>query len=147
VLSGATVTADEPLALGVDVVVIDGEACGDGVTAEIGTEEIPRTETPFGCEVVDVGADDDNVRLAKGMDEMTTLGDEVELVSVVEMEEVVVVDGMVNVDKEVELDTDAGGSPGVTVHCRTTCTRGWPFGPLIGVNVMLHVSVTGPALV
>lgn len=78
---------------------------------------------------------------------LTTLGDEVELVSVVEeMEEVVVADGMVNVDKEVELDTDAGGSPGVTVHCRTTCTRGWPFGPLIGVNVMLHVSVTGPAL-
>lgn len=33
-LSGATVTADEPLALGVDVVVIDGEA-------ESGTEEIP----------------------------------------------------------------------------------------------------------
>jgi len=87
VLSGATVMADEPLALGVDlkdVVVVDGESCGDGVTAESGTEEIPRTETPFGCELVDVGADDDNVRLAKGMDEMTTLGDEVELVSVVE---------------------------------------------------------------
>jgi hypothetical protein len=75
---------------------------------------------------VDVGADDDKV-------------------VVEEMEEVVVVNGRVNVDKELELDTDAGGSPGVTVHCRTTCTTGWPFGPLIGVNVMLHISVTGPA--
>jgi hypothetical protein len=44
VLSGATVTAGEPLALDVDfkdVVVVDGEVCGGGVTAEIGTEEIP----------------------------------------------------------------------------------------------------------
>ena len=69
-----------------------------------------------------------------------------------EMEEVVVVvadvvvDAAADVDEGLELDTDAGGSPGVTVHCRTTCTRGWPFGPLIGVSVTLHVSVTGPAL-
>jgi hypothetical protein len=46
---------------------------------------------------------------------------------------------------------DAGGvcvsldwTPGVTVHCRTTCTRDSPFGPVIGVNVTVHVSVAGP---
>jgi hypothetical protein len=37
-----------------------------------------------------------------------------------------------------------GWEPETTLHCRTTCTRGSPFGPLIGVNVIVHVSVTGP---
>jgi len=40
-----------------------------------------------------------------------------------------------------------GWEPGTTVHCRTTCTRGSPFDPVTGVNVMVHVSVTGPELV
>jgi len=40
----AAEAADESLALDVDlegVVVVDGEVCGDGVTAESGIEEIP----------------------------------------------------------------------------------------------------------
>lgn len=46
---------------------------------------------------------------------------------------------------------DAGGglledwAPAVTLHCRTTCTRGSPFDPVTGVNVIVHDSVTGPA--
>jgi len=36
-------------------------------------------------------------------------------------------------------------APGAKLHCRTTFTRGSPFDPVIGVNVMVHVSVTGPA--
>jgi hypothetical protein len=46
---------------------------------------------------------------------------------------------------------DAGGrlledwAPAATLHCRTTCTRGSPFDPVTGVNVMVHDSVTGPA--
>lgn len=153
----AAVAADEPLALAVDVAVVDGEVCDDEITAGSGTEEIPTTDTAvFGCELVDVGADDEKVRLARGTEEMTTLGDEVEvlwagedeLVSVVEeMEVVVVVVAAADIDEELELDTDAGGAPGVTVHCRTTCTICWPFGPLTGVNVTVHDSVTGPAFV
>jgi len=38
-------------------------------------------------------------------------------------------------------------APGAKLHCRTTFTRGSPFDPVIGVNVMVHVSVTGPASV
>jgi len=34
--------------------------------------------------------------------------------------------------------------PPFTVHCRTTWTKCSPFGPVTGVNVTLHVSVTGP---
>jgi len=132
----AAVGANEPL--DVDVVVVDEEVCGDG--AGSGTEEIPTTDTGFGCELVGVDIDDEKVRLERGMEEMTT---EVEVLWTEEDEDVV----MAEVDEELELDTDAGGSPGVAVHCRTTCTRGWPFGPLIGVNVTVHVSVTGPALV
>jgi hypothetical protein len=35
-------------------------------------------------------------------------------------------------------------TPATTVHCRTTCTRGSPFFPVTGLNVTVHVSVTGP---
>jgi len=35
-------------------------------------------------------------------------------------------------------------TPGTTVHCRTTCTRGSPLFPVTGVNVTVHVSVAGP---
>jgi hypothetical protein len=35
-------------------------------------------------------------------------------------------------------------APGTTVHCRTTCTRASPLFPVTGVNVTMHVSVTGP---
>jgi len=37
--------------------------------------------------------------------------------------------------------------PPFTVHCRTTLTKCSPFGPVTGVNVTLHVSVTGPSRV
>ena len=58
----------------------------------------------------------------------------------------VVVDGgseVVKVDAvdEVLADWEAA----VIVHCRTTCIRDSPFGPLTGVNVIVHVSTTGPA--
>lgn len=59
----------------------------------------------------------------------------------------VVVDGgseVVNVNAVDELLAD--WEAGVTVHCRTTCTVGSPFGPLTGVSVIVHVWVTGPAL-
>lgn len=57
-----------------------------------------------------------------------------------------VVDGgseVVKVDAldELLVDWEAGD----TVHCRTTCTRGSPVGPLTGVSVIVHVWVTGPA--
>jgi hypothetical protein len=120
--------ANESLELDVVVAVVGGEVCGDGVTSGSGTEDNPMTDTPFGCELVDVGVDDEEVRLEKGVEEMTTLEDEVEVLWTEEDEEVVVVvvvaDVVADVDEELELDTDAGGTPGVTAHCRTTCTRG-----------------------
>ena len=70
------------------------------------------------------------------------------VVEVLSAEEVdVVVDGggeeaVVNADDELLADWEAA----VTLHCRTTCTRGSPFDPLTGVNVIVHVSVTGPSL-
>jgi len=42
---------------------------------------------------------------------------------------------------------DGGGAPSVTLHDFTIWTRGSPFGPVTGVNVKVHVSVTGPASV
>jgi len=57
----------------------------------------------------------------------------------------VVVDAVVLADKVPELL--GGSAPGTKVHCRTTCTRGSPSDPVTGVNVTVHVSVTGPELV
>lgn len=65
---------------------------------------------------------------------------------VVDVEEMEVVDAgceVVDVDEEL---VDWGAAPGTTVHCRTTCTKGSPLAPVIGVNVMTHVWVAGPAL-
>ena len=53
----------------------------------------------------------------------------------------VVVDGG---DEEMVDELLADWATAVTVHCRTTCTRGSPFCPLTGVIVIVHVSVTGP---
>jgi len=74
---------------------------------------------------------------------------EVEAVDVEVVDVEVVVDASgdkleVNTDDELLGDWEA--APGVTVHCRTTCTRGSPFDPVTGVNVSVHVWVTGPAL-
>jgi hypothetical protein len=74
---------------------------------------------------------------------------EVEAVEVEAVDVEVVVDASgdkleVNTDEELLGDWEA--VPGVTVHCRTTCTRGSPFDPVTGVNVIVHVWVTGPAL-
>jgi len=79
--------------------------------------------------------------------------DVVELVPEVEVEVLVVV--VLGGVEEPELDVDVvvevlGGwvpAPGTCVHCRTTSTRGSPFGPVTGVKVNVHVSVTGPELV
>lgn len=43
------------------------------------------------------------------------------------------------------LELDGGGEPAVTVHALTTWIRDSPFAPVTGVNVRVHVSVTGPA--
>jgi hypothetical protein len=58
--------------------------------------------------------------------------------------EVVVVDVDDAVDKAL---VDWEATPGTTLHCRTTCTKGSPLAPVTGVNVMTHVWVAGPALV
>jgi len=44
-------------------------------------------------------------------------------------------------DKDVETMEMVVGAwdPATSLHCLTTCTRGSPFGPVIGVNVMVHV--------
>jgi hypothetical protein len=49
----------------------------------------------------------------------------------------------VNVDVETLVACDA--APATSVHWRTTCTSGSPLGPVTGVNVIVHVWVTGPA--
>lgn len=45
----------------------------------------------------------------------------------------------------VSLELEGGGRPADTVHALTTWMRFSPFGPMTGVNVRVHVSVTGPA--
>jgi len=62
---------------------------------------------------------------------------------VVDVEEMEVVD-VNDADDKVLVDWEA--APGTTLHCRTTCTKGSPLAPVIGVNVMTHVSVAGPTL-
>lgn len=146
----ATVTADVPLLVDFEACVVApvvGDGVGDGVI--VGTEEEPELE------LVGVGTDEDEeetVMLERGMELKKTRGDveddadvvtevlcteERELVAAVEVEAV----DVEAVDFEVVVDA------GVTVHCRTTCTRGSPFDPVTGVNVSVHVWVTGPALV
>jgi hypothetical protein len=120
VLSAA---ADMPL-LDEGLVEADGGVVGDGVlvAAGFGTEDKPTTDTPGATELVDAGG-----------------GAEVE-------------EGGASEDKDVEATVLVeGGSlcpedwaPGTTVHCRTTCTRASPLFPVTGVNVTMHVSVTGP---
>jgi len=155
----ATVTADVPLLVDFEAFVVApvvGDGVGDGVM--VGTEEEPELE------LVGVGTDEDEketVMLERGMEEKTRedveddaevvtevlCTEERELVAAVEVEavvfEVVDVEAVVFEVMDVEVVVDAG----VTVHCRTTCTRGSPFDPVTGVNVIVHVWVTGPALV
>lgn len=51
-------------------------------------------------------------------------------------------------DELVVVDPEGGGgAPAVMVHDLTNWTRGSPFAPVTGVNVRVHVSVTGPASV
>lgn len=45
----------------------------------------------------------------------------------------------------VSLELEGGGRPADTVHALTTRMRFSPFDPVTGVNVRVHVSVTGPA--
>jgi hypothetical protein len=108
-----------------DLVEVDGGVVDDGalVAAGLGTEETPTTDTPGSTGLVDAGG-----------------GEEVE-------------EGGASEDEDVEAAVLVeGGSvcvsedwaPGTTVHCRTTCTRCSPLFPVTGVNVTMHVSVTGP---
>ncbi len=73
---------------------------------------------------------------------------DVEMSVVAGGEDVDVWGGSVDVDAgggELGVEPGGGGAPAVTVHDLTTWTRDSPFPPVTGVNVMVHVSVTGPA--
>jgi len=140
----ATVTADVPLLVDFEAFVVApvvGDGVGDGVM--VGTEEEPELE------LVGVATDEDEeetVMLERGMEEREArdVEDDAEAVTEVlftEERELVAIMEVEAVDLEVVVDA------GVTVHCRTTCTRGSPFDPVTGVNVIVHVWVTGPALV
>ena len=71
--------------------------------------------------------------------------EEVEVVVDEEEREVVVDGGGEEVEANADDELLAGWEAAVSVHCRTTCTRGSPSGPLTGVIVIVHVSVMGPA--
>jgi hypothetical protein len=82
-----------------------------------------------------------------------TIAGDTEVVVVVDVEVLeVVVDEVVVTDfEEVEVNgddeelVDGGAVPSTTTHCRTTCTKGSPLGPVTGVKVIVHCWVTGPA--
>lgn len=80
------------------------------------------------------GAGGDTVTLERGIDDKTGFGDGGG-----------VEDG--GVADPVSLELEGGGRPADTVHALTTWTRDSPCGPITGVNVRVHVSVTGPASV
>jgi hypothetical protein len=145
----ATVTADVPLLVDFEAFVVApvvGDGVGDGVM--VGTEEEPELE------LVGVATDEDEeetVMLERGMEEREArdVEDDAEAVTEVlftEERELVAIVEVEAVDLEV-VDLEVVVDAGVTVHCRTTCTRGSPFDPVTGVNVIVHVWVTGPALV
>jgi len=145
----ATVTADVPLLVDFEAFVVApvvGDGVGDGVM--VGTEEEPELE------LVGVATDEDEeetVMLERGMEEREAIDveDDAEAVTEVlftEERELVVIVEVEAVDVEVG-DVEVVVDAGVTVHCRTTCTSGSPFDPVTGVNVIVHVWVTGPALV
>jgi hypothetical protein len=150
----AAVTAGVPL-LGVEVVVAgvevgDGEVVGlvDVVVDEEEEETSGVLERETEVKIIAGDTEDD----AEVVVEVLWVED-VELVVDVEAEEVVV-EEVVDVDcKEVEVNADdeelldEGAVPATTWHCRTTCTRGSPLDPATDVNVITHVSVTGPTLV
>jgi len=146
----ATVTADVPLLVDFEAFVVApvvGDGVGDGVMV-VGTEEEPELE------LVGVATDEDEaetVMLERGMEEREArdVEDDAEAVTEVlftEERELVAIVEVEAVDLEV-VDLEVVVDAGVTVHCRTTCTRGSPFDPVTGVNVIVHVWVTGPALV
>jgi hypothetical protein len=37
------------------------------------------------------------------------------------------------------VEVEGAWDPATSLHCFITCTRGSPFGPVIGVNVIVHV--------
>jgi hypothetical protein len=99
--------------------LVDCEGGGEVVVVtERATVDSPTTDTPGSGGAVDAGG-----------------GEEVE-------------EGGATDDEDVEATAlvDAGGvcvsldwTPGTIVHCRTTCTRDSPFGPVTGVKVTMHV--------
>lgn len=107
---------------------------------------------------VDEDEDDAVEMLGRGTEEKTTEGTEDDddvVTDVLSAEEVEVVVDEEEREVDVEVVVDGGDEEMVdelpadwatadTVHCRTTCTRGSPFGPLTGVIVIVHVSVTVP---
>jgi len=126
-------------------------ASDDDVVVGSGTDENPTIDAPGATELEDVGVDEDEddamVMLERGIEEKTAEGTDDDAEVVVEVLSVVVDGGseVVKVDAVDELPADWEAA--VTVHCRTTCTRDSPFGPLTGVSVIVHVWMTGPASV
>jgi len=113
---------------------------------ETGDEAGPGTPVGGGG---DEGAGGDTVTLERGIDDKTGFrngGGVEEVVKVVVLESGGdVEDG--GVADPVSLELEGGGVPADTVHSLTTWTRDSPFCPVTGVNVRVHVSVTGPASV
>lgn len=160
----AALADDEAVALSAaDVPLLDKEVvvAPDNDTVLVGSGSAVDA-TGFGStelEGVGVEDEDDAVEmLARGTEEKTTEGTEddaevvVDVLSAEEVEEVVDEEER---EVDVEVVVDGGAEEMVdellpdwatadTVHCRTTCTRGSPFGPLTGVIVIVHVSVTSP---
>jgi hypothetical protein len=115
-----------------------------GLEVETGDEVGPGTPVGGG----DEGEGGVTVTLERGIDDKTGFrdgGGVEEVVKVVVPEGGNVEDG--GVADPVSLELEGGGRPAETVHNLTTWMRDSPCGPITGVNVRVHVSVTGPASV
>jgi len=99
--------------------LVEGVVVGGGVLVAAGfeTDESPMTDTPGSIGLEDAGGGEE-------VEDGGALEDDVEVVVLAE--------------------GGADWAPGVTVHCRTTRTRGSPLFPVTGVNVTMHDSVAGP---
>lgn len=114
----------------------DGEVVGGGTEAarlvDDGADE-ERGETETEENIIAEDTEDDSEVVVEDDTELVVVEDNAELVVVEDDTELVV---------ETEDDVKAvdwGGAPATIVHCRTTFTRGSPPGPVIGVNVIVHV--------
>jgi len=105
----------------------DGEVVGGGTEAarlvDDGADE-ERGETETEENIIAEDTEDDSEVVVEDDTELVVVEDDTELV--------------VETEDDVKA-VDWGGAPATIVHCRTTFTRGSPPGPVIGVNVIVHV--------